>query len=96
MRSEHLILCQLLHNLRKISVQSTTLHIAVYGVQPFLINLLQRMIVRKLSLFSAFQIADLPASAVQLVPRCIAAAVFGVPCVGGEEPLAADPAFFRA
>ena len=28
---EHLIFCQLLHNLRKISVQSTTLHIAVYG-----------------------------------------------------------------
>ena len=27
--------------------------------------------------------------------RCIAAAVFGVPCVGGEEPLAADFAFFR-
>jgi len=53
------------------------------------------MIVRKLPLFSAFQVADLSASAVQLVPRCIAAAVFGVPCVGGEEPLAADFAFFR-
>ena len=79
---EHLIFCQLLHNLRKISVQSTTLHIAVYGIQPFLINLLQRMIVRKFSLFSTFQITDLTASAVQLVPRCIAATVFGVPCVG--------------
>ena len=53
-RPKHLIFCQLLHNLRKISVQSTTLHIAVYGIQPFLINLLQRMIVRKLPLFSAF------------------------------------------
>ena len=53
------------------------------------------MIVRKLSLFSTFQITDLPASAVQLVPRCIAAAVFGVPCVGGQEPLAADFAFLR-
>ena len=43
---EHLIFCQLFHNLCKISVQSTTLHIAVYGVQPFLINLFHRMIVR--------------------------------------------------
>ena len=31
--------CQFFHNLCKISVQSTTLHIAVYGVQPLLINL---------------------------------------------------------
>ena len=53
------------------------------------------MIVRKLPLFSAFQVADLPASAVQLVPRCIAAAVFGVPCVGGQKPLSADFAFLR-
>ena len=54
------------------------------------------MIVRKLPLFSAFQIADLPASAVQLISRCITAAVFGVPCVGGQKPFAADPAFFGA
>ena len=54
------------------------------------------MIVCKLSLFSAFQIADLPASAVQLISRRITAAVFGVPCVGGQKPLAADPAFFRS
>ena len=92
---KHLIFCQLLHNLRKISVQSTTLHIAVYGIQPFLINLLQRMIVRKFSLFSTFQITDLTASAVQLVPRCIATAVFGVPCIGGQKPLAADFVFLR-
>ena len=90
---EHLIFCQLFHNLCKISVQSTTLHIAVYGVQSFLINLFHRMIVRKLPLFSAFQVADLPTGAVQLVPRCIAATVFGVPCVGGQKPLAADFAF---
>jgi len=51
------------------------------------------MIVRKLPLFSAFQVADLPTGAVQLVPRCIAATVFGVPCVGGQKPLAADFAF---
>ena len=61
----------------------------------FLINLFHRMIVRKLPLFSAFQVADLSARAVQLVPRCIAAAVFGVPCVGGQKPFAADLAFFR-
>jgi len=53
------------------------------------------MIVRKLPLFSPFQIADLPTGAVQLVPRCIATAVFGVPCVGGQKSLAADPAFLR-
>ena len=90
---EHLIFCQFLHNLRKISVQSTTLHIAVYGIQPLLINLFQRMIVRKLPLFSAFQIADLPTGAVQLIPRRITAAVFGVPCVGCQKPFAADTAF---
>ena len=91
----HFILRQFLHNLRKISVQRATLHVAVYGVQPFLINLFQRMIVRKFPLFSAFQVADLSASAVQLISRRIATAVFGVPCVGGEEPFAADFAFLR-
>ena len=84
---EHLIFCQLLHNLRKISVQSATLHIAVYSIQSLLINLFQWMIVRKLSLFSPFQIADLPASAVQLISRRITAAIFGVPCIGGQKPL---------
>ena len=44
---------------------------------------------------TAFQVADLPTGAVQLVPRCIAAAVFGVPCVGGQKPLFADFAFLR-
>ena len=39
------------------------------------------------------KVADLPTGAVQLVPRCIAATVFGVPCVGGQKPLAADFAF---
>jgi len=53
------------------------------------------MIVRKFPLFSAFQVTDLPAGAVQLVPRSVAAAVFGVPCVGGQKPLAADFAFLR-
>ena len=53
------------------------------------------MIVRKLPLFSAFQVADLPTGAVQRGPRCIAAAVVGVPCVGGQKPLAADFAFLR-
>ena len=53
------------------------------------------MIVRKLSLFSPFQIADLPTGAVQLVPRRITAAIFGVPCVGCQKPFAADFAFLR-
>ena len=92
---EHFILCQLLHSLRKISLQSATLHIAVYGIQSLLINLFQRVIVRKFPLFSAFQVTDLPTGAVQLIPRCIATAVFGVPCVGGEKPFAADFAFLR-
>ena len=51
------------------------------------------MIVCKLPLFSAFQIADLPTGAVQLVPRRISAAVFGMPCIGGQEPFAADTTF---
>ena len=38
-----------------------------YGIQSLLINLFQRMIVRKFPLFSAFQVTDLPAGAVQLV-----------------------------
>lgn len=92
---EHLIFCQFFHNLRKVSVQSTTLYIAVYGIQPLLINLFQRMIVRKFPLFSVFQVTDLPAGAVQLVPRSVAAAVFGVPCIGGQKLLAADFAFLR-
>ena len=35
-------------------------HAVVYGIQPLLINLFQRMIVRKFPLFSPFQIADQP------------------------------------
>ncbi len=57
--------------------------------------LLQRMIVRKFPLFSAFQIADLPTGSVQLIPRRITAAIFGVPCVGSQKPFAADFAFLR-
>ena len=92
---EHFIFCQLFHNLRKISGQSTTLHIAVYGIQSLFINLFYRVIVRKLPLFSAFQVADLPTGAAQLVARCKPTTVFGVPCIGGEEPFAADFAFLR-
>ena len=92
---EHLILCQLFHRLGKSLIQRATFYIAVYGIQTLLINLFQRMIVRKFPLRSAFQIADLPASAVQLVPRCKAAAVFGVPCVDGQKPFATDTAFLR-
>ncbi len=51
---EFFIFCQFLHDLRKVSVQSTTLYIAIYGVQPLFIYLDNRMIVCKLSLFSAF------------------------------------------
>ena len=57
--------------------------------------LLHWMIIRKLPLFSAFQIADLPTGAVQLISRRITAAVFGVPCVGCQKPFAADPALLR-
>ena len=89
---EHLIFCQPFHDLRKIFIQSTTLYIAVYGVQTLLMYLLHWMIIRKLPLFSAFQIADLPTGAVQLISRRITAAVFGVPCVGCQKPFAADPA----
>ena len=92
---EHLIFCQLFHNLRKISGQSTTLHIAVYGIQSLFINLFYRVIVRKLPLFSAFQVADLPTGAAQLVARCKPTTVFGVPCIGGQKLLAADFAFLR-
>ena len=53
------------------------------------------MIVCKLPLFSAFQIADLPTGAVELISRRITAAVFGVPCIDGQEPFAADTAFLR-
>ena len=52
-------MCQLLHNLHKIRVQNAALYIAVYGIQSLFINLFQRVIVRKLMLFSSFQIDDL-------------------------------------
>lgn len=53
------VMCQLLHNLHKIRVQNAALYIAVYGIQSLFINLFQRVIVRKLMLFSSFQIDDL-------------------------------------
>ena len=49
-------------------------------------------IVRKLSLLSAFQITDLAAGAPKLVPRRKSSAVFGLPCIGGQKPLAANGA----
>ena len=61
---EHLIFCQFLHGLRQILIQFATLDIAVYGIQPLFVYLDNRMIVCKLPLFSAFQIADLSAGAV--------------------------------
>ena len=61
---EHLIFRQFLHNLRYNLIQLATLDIAVYGIQPLFVYLDNRMIVCKLPLFSAFQIADLSAGAV--------------------------------
>ena len=51
------------------------------------------MVARKLPLFPASQIADLPARPSTLVAGCQPAAVFGAPCVNGEKPSAADGAF---
>ena len=56
------------------------------------VDRLTGMIIRKLSLLSAFQIADLATGAPTLVPRCKSSAVFGLPCIGGQKPLAADGA----
>ena len=51
-----------------------------------------RMIVRKLSLLSAFEIADLSASAPTLIPRSKSSAVFALPCIRDQKPLAANRA----
>ena len=42
---------------------------------------------RKFPLFSAFQVTDLPAGAVQLVPRSVAAAVFGLSLIHISTPV---------
>ena len=53
------------------------------------------MIRRKLPLRPAPQIPDLAAGTSQFVAGGEASAVFCVPCVGGQEPFAADAAFLR-
>ena len=53
------------------------------------------MIVGKLSLFPAFQIAELTAGASELVLRRRIAAVFRVPGIGSQEPPSADGTFLR-
>ena len=54
------------------------------------VDRLDGMIVRKLPLFSAFEIADLTAGASELISRRKSSAVFGLPCIGGQKPFAAD------
>ena len=90
---EHLIFASFFITSARSASRSTTLHIAVYGVQSFLINLFHRMIVRKLPLFSRLSGCRSADRCGAACPRCIAATVFGVPCVGGQKPLAADFAF---
>src|SRR5699024_8410306 len=51
------------------------------------------MIVGKLPLLPASQIADLSASPSPLVAGGQTTAVFGMPCINGEKPSAADGAF---
>ena len=51
------------------------------------------MIICKLPLLPASQIADLPTRPSTLVAGGQTAAVFGMPCVNGEKPSAADGAF---
>ena len=74
------------------AIQSATVEILRDRVHASCVNRLDGMIVRKLSLLSAFQIADLATGAPTLVPRCKSSAVFCLPCIGGQKPFAADGA----
>ena len=83
---------QPLHDGGSLLVQSATVEILRDRVHAASVDCLNGMIVRKLSLLSAFQITDLAAGAPKLVPRRKSSAVFGLPCIGGQKPLAADGA----
>ena len=63
------------------------------GVHTAGINRLNWMIVGKLPLLPTSQIADLSASPSPLVTGSQTAAVFGMSCINGEKPPAADGAF---
>ena len=93
-RTKHFVFFQLFHGLWQLGIQSATPYIAVDGVQPLLVDLLQRMIFCKSPLCSAFRITDLLTGAVQFVPRRKATSVFGMLYVGGQDPFLPHPAEF--
>ena len=73
-------------------VQRATAEILRDRIHAAIVDRPNRMIVRKLSLLSAFEIADLSASAPTLIPRSKSSAVFGLPCIRDQKPLAANRA----
>ncbi len=93
--TKHFVFFQLFHGFWQLGIQSATPYVAVDGVQSLLVDLLQRMISRRSPLCPAFRITDLPTGAVQFVPRRKATSVFGMLCVGGQDPFLEDTAFLR-
>ena len=91
-RTFHLIFRKPLHSVSGLLVQSATMEILRDRVHTACVDCLDGMIVRKFSLLSAFEIADLTAGTPTLVLRRKPSAVFGQPCIGGQKPLAADGA----
>ena len=91
-RTLQFIFRKLFHHIGGLLVQSATVEILRNRVHATCVYRLDGMIVRKLSLLSAFEITNLSASTSELVPRRKSSAVFGLPCIGGQKPLAADGA----
>ena len=80
----HFVFRQPLHHSGGLLVQRATMEILRDRVHAACVNRLDGMIVRKLSLLSAFEITDLTACASELVSRRKSSAVFGLSCIGSQ------------